>query len=83
MDFVTDVYSGKINRCAWGQNRELSLQEIMHAKSGGEATQKGNGNPETNGFITTSFFTMVDVSLRQVWRLFSSGVVCWEVGFQS
>lgn len=66
MDFVTDVYSGKINRCAWGQNRELSLQEIMHAKSGGEGTQKGNGNPETNGFITTSFFTMVDVSLRQV-----------------
>lgn len=27
MDFVTDVYSGKINRCAQGQNRELSLQK--------------------------------------------------------
>ena len=27
MDFVTDVDSGKINRCARGQNRELSLQK--------------------------------------------------------
>ena len=25
IDFVTDVYTGKINTRAWGQNRELSL----------------------------------------------------------
>lgn len=73
MDFVTDVYSGKINRCAQGQNRELSLQKKIHSRTGREGTKPGNGTQETNGFITTSFFTMLDVSLGKHGKGFPGG----------
>lgn len=58
IDSVTDVYSAKINRCAWGQNTELSLQKKYIGKWR-RGDKKGNGTQETNGFIPSVIFQHV------------------------
>lgn len=44
MYLVSDIHSGKIDRCAWGQNRESSLQKKC-IRNVEERGQKGKWNP--------------------------------------
>lgn len=65
-----------MNRCAWGQNRELSLQKKMDSKSGGEGTKEGNGTQETNGFIHNVILQHVRCVIRQSTETVFMVVVC-------
>lgn len=40
IDFVTDVYTGKINRCCMGMKQRIVIAEKIYSRSGGEGTKK-------------------------------------------
>lgn len=64
IDFVTDVYSGKINRCVWGQNRELSLQK-KYIQNVEERRQKRKWNPRNKWIPSQCNFQHVWCVIRQ------------------